>query len=208
MFVRGTVFILAVLVILFIYSPILTGATLAGIIPVLVFGVIYGGKMKTLTKLIQEDKAKMSNVADESFGNIRTVKAFSNELEETMKFSKHNLDVFENSKARAVWYGFFVFFVQVLLYGSMSGIIYIAAILYKNGKIDIGTITSFLFYMILMLVNFGIIAGVFGNVMAIFGASELKPSQLQFSTFNLLKASHLSHQQQFGIQKGTALYYE
>jgi ABC-type multidrug transport system fused ATPase/permease subunit len=54
----------------------------------------------------------------------------------------------------------------------MSGIIYIAAILYKNGKIDIGTITSFLFYMILMLVNFGIIAGVFGNVMAIFGASD------------------------------------
>jgi ATP-binding cassette subfamily B protein len=172
MFVRGTVFILAVLVILFIYSPILTGVTMAGIIPVLVFGVIYGGKMKTLTKLIQEDKAKMSNVADESFGNIRTVKAFSNELEETMKFSKHNLDVFENSKARAVWYGFFVFFVQVLLYGSMSGIIYIAAILYKNGKIDIGTITSFLFYMILLLVNFGIIAGVFGNVMAIFGASD------------------------------------
>jgi hypothetical protein len=39
-------------------------------------------------------------------------------------------------------------------------------------------------------------------------ASELKPSQLQFSTSNLLKASHLSHQQQFGIQKGTALYYE
>ena len=54
----------------------------------------------------------------------------------------------------------------------MSGIIYIAAILYKNGKIDIGTITSFLFYMILMLVNFGLIAGVFGNVMAIFGASD------------------------------------
>lgn len=54
----------------------------------------------------------------------------------------------------------------------MSAIIYIAAILYKNGKIDLGTITSFLFYMILLLVNFGIIASVFGNVMAIFGASD------------------------------------
>jgi ABC-type multidrug transport system fused ATPase/permease subunit len=32
-----------------------------------------------MTKQIQDDKAKMSNVADESFGNIRTVKAFSNE---------------------------------------------------------------------------------------------------------------------------------
>lgn len=72
----------------------------------------------------------MSNVADESFGNIRTVKAFSNELEETGKFEKHNLDVFNTSKTRAVWYGAFVTMVQVLLYGSMSAIIYIASILY------------------------------------------------------------------------------
>lgn len=53
----------------------------------------------------------MSNVADESFGNIRTVKAFSNELEETNKFQRHNLKVFDISKARAVWYSFFLFFV-------------------------------------------------------------------------------------------------
>jgi ABC-type multidrug transport system fused ATPase/permease subunit len=54
----------------------------------------------------------------------------------------------------------------------MAAIIYISGILYQNGKIDIGVISSFLFYMILLLVNFGIIAGVFGNVMAIFGASD------------------------------------
>ena len=53
----------------------------------------------------------MSNVADESFGNIRTVKAFSNELEETMKFQKHNLIVYAESKERTVWYAFFSFFV-------------------------------------------------------------------------------------------------
>lgn len=53
----------------------------------------------------------MSNVADESFGNIRTVKAFSNELEETAKFDKHNCDVYAVAKVRAVWYGFFVFTV-------------------------------------------------------------------------------------------------
>lgn len=74
----------------------------------------------------------MSNVADESFGNIRTVKAFSNEIEEVEKFQKHNWDVFNTSKHRAVWYGFFVFLIQVLMYGSMSAIIYIAGILYQK----------------------------------------------------------------------------
>lgn len=82
MFVRGSVFIICTLVILFLFSPVLAGVTLAGIIPVLVFAGIYGNAIKKLTKVIQDDKAKMSNVADESFGNIRTVKAFSNEIEE------------------------------------------------------------------------------------------------------------------------------
>lgn len=54
----------------------------------------------------------------------------------------------------------------------MSAIIYIASILYQNGKLEIGTITSFLFYMVLLLINFGMISGVFGNVMQIFGASD------------------------------------
>ena len=54
----------------------------------------------------------------------------------------------------------------------MAGIIYIASILYQRGTITIGAITSFLFYMILLLVNFGMVAAVFGNVMAILGASD------------------------------------
>ncbi len=111
MFVRGTVFILATLAILFVISPILAGSTCLGIIPILVFATIYGSKIREYQKNIQEEKALMSNVADESFGNIRTVKAFSNELEETNKFQRHNLKVFDISKARAVWYSFFLFFV-------------------------------------------------------------------------------------------------
>lgn len=86
MFVRGTVFILATLAILFIISPVLAGSTLVGIIPILVFSAFYGTRIRDYQKNIQEQKALMSNVADESFGNIRTVKAFSNELEETAKF--------------------------------------------------------------------------------------------------------------------------
>jgi ATP-binding cassette subfamily B protein len=54
----------------------------------------------------------------------------------------------------------------------MAGIIYIASVLYQRGAISIGAITSFLFYMILLLVNFGMVASVFGNVMAILGASD------------------------------------
>lgn len=43
----------------------------------------------------------MTTVAEESFSNIRTVKAFSNEDEETRKFSEGTDAVFELGKKKA-----------------------------------------------------------------------------------------------------------
>lgn len=59
-----------------------------------------------------------------------------------------------------------------LLFGSMAGIIFVASILYENGEITIGKISSFLFYMIQLLFNFAMVSMVFGNVSAVVGASD------------------------------------
>jgi len=72
----------------------------------------------------------MSNVADEAFGNIRTVKAFSNEVEETNKFTVHNNQVYATAKIFAIWYGGFSCFTIVFLYGAMTAIIFLASKLY------------------------------------------------------------------------------
>lgn len=103
MFVRALVFIICAIIVLFIYSPELTGITLLAIIPIMIFGGFYGAQMKKLTKIMQDNKALMSNVADEAFGNVRTVKAFANELEETSKFNKHNADVYKIAHKRCIW---------------------------------------------------------------------------------------------------------
>ena len=72
----------------------------------------------------------MTNVAEESYGNIRTVKAFSNELEEILKFEAFNNKIYDISKVKAVWGGFFLFTVQFMLFGAMAGIMYLSSILY------------------------------------------------------------------------------
>jgi len=61
---------------------------------------------------------------------------------------------------------------QILLYGSMAGVVYLAAVLNKNGNVSVGAISSFLFYMIMLLFNFTMVAMVFGNVSSILGASD------------------------------------
>lgn len=114
----------------------------------------------------------MTTVAEESFSNVRTVKAFSNEDYELSQFQLGNISVYELGRTKGIWYGFFSFTVQVFLYGSMTAIIFYASILYERGEIDIGSITSFLFYLIMLLLNFAMLAGVLGNVYSMLGASD------------------------------------
>ena len=114
----------------------------------------------------------MNTAAEESFSNVRTVKAFSNELDEAQKFGKGNASTYEWGVKKSVWYGWFAGMVQVLLYGSMVGVIAMATHLYEQGLITVGVITSFMFYMIMLLMNFGMLAAVFGNAMNMLGASD------------------------------------
>ena len=74
----------------------------------------------------------MNTVAEESFSNIRTVKAFSNEDAEIAKFAAGNLIVYQAGRKKAVYQSIFSFATQVLLYGSMAAVIYIASLLYKK----------------------------------------------------------------------------
>lgn len=90
MFIRGFTFIIAVLIILLVISPILTAAVFAAIIPIVCFSIIYGKAIRKIQVNIQQKKAEMTTCAEESFSNVRTVKAFSNEKEEALKFDGSN----------------------------------------------------------------------------------------------------------------------
>lgn len=66
----------------------------------------------------------------------------------------------------------FAFSQQIFLYGAMAIIVKLGVYLYENDMITIGAITSFLFYMLMLLWNFQLIAWTFGNVFAVVGASD------------------------------------
>jgi len=88
--VRSIVFIIVVLVFLCVLSWQLTLVTFCAIIPIIGFMSFYGKRMRVISKQVQEEKALMNTSAEESFSNVRTVKAFSNEIAESEKFGKGN----------------------------------------------------------------------------------------------------------------------
>lgn len=114
----------------------------------------------------------MATVADESFGNIRTVKAFSNEDEEIKKFRDGSDAVYKIGKKKSLISAVYSFLVQLCLYGAMATMIYISSLLHRANRISIGSITSFYFYMLMLLMNFSMAAWTFGSFMSIMGASD------------------------------------
>lgn len=69
-------------------------------------------------------------MAEESFSNIRTVKAFATEEEEALKYAKGNNEVYDIGIVKAVWYGIFNFVANFFVYGSIAGILMLGAHLY------------------------------------------------------------------------------
>ena len=114
----------------------------------------------------------MNTLAEESISNIRTVKAFANEIEEITKYSKGNEHVYNAGKKKAFNNAIFQFMTQGLLYSSMSAVIYISSLLYQNGTISVGQISSFMFYMIMLVFQFMLIAYVAASMASIMGASD------------------------------------
>lgn len=133
---------------MFSLSPPLTGVLIACMAPLGWFTYYYGNKQKLIQKEISDNKGLMSTVAEESFGNVRTVKAFANEAEECAKFGIGNRRVREIGFKKAYWTAGFAFLQQLFLYGAMTIIIKVAVILYNDKMITIGTITSFYFYLL------------------------------------------------------------
>ena len=86
LFARSVIYNVSCIVVLMIISPILTAVTFGGIIPLSLFSIYYNRWMRKLQRQIQTIKGKMNVVAEESFSNIRTVKALCSEAAEIEKY--------------------------------------------------------------------------------------------------------------------------
>ena len=103
MFIRGTLFILITIVIMLTISPLLTSTVFGAIIPIIIFSVFLMIFMRKIQKTIQEEKSNMNTIAEESFANVRTVKAFQNEDVEIERFSKGNEMVYQMGRKKALY---------------------------------------------------------------------------------------------------------
>ena len=112
-FIKAFCTIVGMIVIMFTYSWKLTLYALLLISPSLFSNRIFMEFYKSYNEKYQEAKGEMMAVAQETFGNIRTVKAFADEDGAYKSFSKKNSDLYQIGKVKSYVWGAFMFCYKV-----------------------------------------------------------------------------------------------
>ncbi|XP_051469721.1 ATP-binding cassette sub-family B member 10, mitochondrial [Apus apus] len=155
---------------MFFVSPSLAAFVLSVVPPLAVLAVIYGRYLRKLTKMTQDSLAEATQLAEERIGNIRTVRAFGQEVAEMEKYTNKVDYVLQLAKnealARAGFFGATGF----------SGNLIVLSVLYKGGLLmgsaymTVGELSSFLMYAFWVGISIGGLSSFYSELMKGLGA--------------------------------------
>ncbi|GGF19474.1 ABC transporter ATP-binding protein [Hymenobacter cavernae] len=140
--------------------------------PIVVVAIIFGRKIRVLAKATQDELAKTNVIVEETLQGINTVKAFTNELFETGRYTASLTRTVQAALRSNLYRGGFVSFVIIGLFGGIILVLWRAASLVASGQMTIGDLTSFALYTIFIGASVGGLGELYGKVQSTLGASE------------------------------------
>ena len=165
MFVGGTV-------LLVISSPKLTGLVFA-LLPVVILPIlVFGRKVRRLSRDSQDRIADITNYAEESLGAIQVVQAFCHEFLDRLRFGKITDDAFVVAILRTRARAWLTALVMLLIFGAIDAVVWIGANDVISGTMSGGQLAAFVFYAIIVAGALGALAEVYGELQRAAGATE------------------------------------
>lgn len=159
-------------VILFLISWKLT-LVMTGILPLIgVATWFYGKHVKKYTKQVQDILAKATTVAEESLGNMRTVRSFVAEKKESKRYEDQVLNSYIYAKKRALVDGLFSSVSMLIADIAVTGVLFYGGTLVLKGEMSAGSLTSFILYTITVGFSLGALSSLYADLMKALGASE------------------------------------
>ena len=157
---------------LFITSAKLTGLVLL-VVPLVVAPIlIFGRKVRALSRLTQERLSQASSFAQESLEGIRTVQAFGHEQLTRSDFIAKVEESFRTAISRIRVRSFLSATVIFLVFSAVGLILWQGGHDMLAGKISVGELSSFVFYAVIVAGAVGALSEVAGDLQRAAGAAE------------------------------------
>ena len=157
---------------LFATSRILTALMLAIVPAVAVGAVVYGRRLRKLSKEAQDALAAAAEVAEESISGLRTVRSFAAEEMEGDRYATAVERSFSLSQRRATNASIFMAAASSASFIAAALVFWYGAGLVMGGKMTVGELASFLVYTLFVAFALGALADLWAEFMRALGAAE------------------------------------
>lgn len=172
-FLRQVITIIGGVALLTFISPHLTGFMLLIIPLISVVAVYFGRFIRKLSKITQEKIAESNVIVEETLSGIDTVKSFSNEPFESVRYRNKTNEVIDVALKNARWRGGFTSFVIFTMFGSIVAVIWYGVTLVQQGElISSGDLFKFILYSVFIAASIGGMAELFAKLQKAIGATE------------------------------------
>jgi len=138
------------------------------LMPILVFG----RKVRKLSRDSQDSIADVGSYAGEIIQHIKTVQSFTHEEQEKAAFGIEVERAFLIARNRVRQRAVLMAVVIVLVFGALSGMLWVGGTDVINGKMSGGDLGAFIFYAILMATGVASLSEVYGELQRAAGATD------------------------------------
>jgi ABC-type multidrug transport system fused ATPase/permease subunit len=145
--------------------------------PIVLAAGLFGRKIRTLSKTVQQELAHTNTIVEETLQAINSVKAFTNERFETARYNLSLSKVVRAALQSNLYRGGFVSFVIIGLFGGIILVLWRGATLVHTpvsdpNHLQIGDLTAFIIYTAFIGASVAGLGEIYGKVQSTLGASE------------------------------------
>jgi ATP-binding cassette, subfamily B, bacterial len=156
---------------LFTLAPMLTGALLLGIPVVILPIVALGNRVRKLSRSSQDRIADVGATVAETLGAMKIVQAFGQERRESERFGTTVEQAYATARRRITVRSFMTALVIGLMFGSITLVMWEAALDVQAGTLTGGTVAAFVGTGFIVATAFGSLTEVYGDLLRGAGAA-------------------------------------
>ena len=172
MFLRNLLMVIGGVVLLFVTNPKLTSIVVIALPFVVAPILIFGRRVRNLSRLSQDRVADIGSYVSETLGQIKTVQAYNHQVQDERRFATTVEDAFDTARKRIFQRSWMITVVIVLVLGAVAVMLWVGGMDVIAGRITGGELAAFVFYSLIVGSAIGTLSEVIGELQRAAGAAE------------------------------------
>ncbi|WP_370601098.1 ABC transporter transmembrane domain-containing protein [Pseudomonas nitroreducens] len=172
MALRNTLMLIGGVALMFITNAKLTSIVVAALPLVIAPILLFGRRVRSLSRLSQDRVADVGSYVGETLGQIKTVQAYNHQAQDRQRFGATVEQAFDTARRRIMQRSWLVSVVILLVLGAVGVMLWVGGMDVIAGRITAGELAAFVFYSLIVGMAFGTLSEVIGELQRAAGAAE------------------------------------